>query len=79
MNELIYRVGWEPGWRGWGEEGGRRRDGEVVGGTGGVHIVVHVQVKSAKVVGWRVSVLEERKLKSFKVEKCHGDDGYISM
>ena len=42
MNELIYRVGWEPGWRGWGEEGGRRRDGEVVGGTGGVHIVVHV-------------------------------------
>ena len=40
----------------WGLSGGEGVVGEVVGGTGSVHIVVHVQVKSAKVVGWRVSV-----------------------
>ena len=46
MDELIDRVGWESrGWRG---------VGEVVGRAGGVHIVVHVQVKSAKGGGWRV-------------------------
>ena len=47
MDELIDRVRRRTGgWRGLKEV--------VVGGAGGVHIVVHVQVKSAKGGGWRM-------------------------
>ena len=41
MDELIDRVGW--GSRGWW------RLKEIIGWSRGVHIVVHVQIKSAKV------------------------------
>ena len=78
MDELVNRVGWESrvwlggeGRRGLPEgegrlPGGEGWVGEVVRGTGGVHIVVHVQVQSAKVVRWRVSVFKENRKEAVK-------------
>ena len=58
MDELIDRVRWEAWGRRRVEDGGRGGVCEVVGGAGGVHIIVNVQVQSAKVGGWRVLVFE---------------------